>query len=127
MIESILRAIVLLRAWLKPDVEMDVTPAQFLFKQRRLSVANEYDATAATGLFLETVWARNWWLRRQPLKLEIVAGEYDAITSPRRRERVDLLISVGSSIRPGAYVARRDLTAFRIRVGASPRSEASGV
>ena|ERR1035441_6888728 len=128
MVASILPAIVFVRGWLKPDIEIDVMPEQLVFKQRCLSIADEHEAAAATGLFLDTVWARSCLLRRQPLKLEIVAGEYDdLIASPRRRERVDLLISVGSSIRPGLYVARRGLTAFRIKVAALASTEASSL
>lgn len=114
--ERVLGAVVFLRAWIRPDVRIEAVRGEVRFEQKRLRVADEYEGTAPTGLFLHTLWVRDWLLRPHPLKVEILAGEYDNGVQPRKREKVDLLITVGSTVRAGIYVACRGLTAFQVRV-----------
>ena len=114
--DYLLGVVVLCRAWCRPDIHIEALQGEVRLERRCLSVADEQEATAATGLFLRTFWMRDRLWRRKPVKLELLAGEYDA--GQRRRATVDLLISVGASVHPGLYVARREFTALRVRVGA---------
>lgn len=119
----LLSVVLFFRAWMKPDVPIVVAPGQVRLEKDRLYAFDDAEATALPGTFLHTAWVRDWLGRRHSVKLELLAGVYDVQhasdaddVQPRHRQKVDLLLSAGSSVLPGRYVARRGFTAFQVRV-----------
>jgi hypothetical protein len=114
--DLILQGIVFIRGWLRPDIKLEASRGEVRAEQNRLAIANDEEATAPTGLFLRTMWARDSRGSRRAVKIELVAGDYRLEHTAKRRETVDLILSVGATVRPGCYIAVRGLTAIQIRV-----------
>jgi hypothetical protein len=67
------------------------------------------------GTILQTAWARGLLWRRHRLKVETFVSE-DAGANDGDNRRLDLLISVGQSVRRGIYLAKTPNGPIRVRV-----------
>jgi len=121
----VFRPLVFLRGWFRPDLQITSSPGQVSVERARLPVSDHSESVAPLGSWLATSWARHWRAGRQHLKIEIFAGDYQAAEDTvRRRDHVDVITSVGVSVRPGRYVAVHELNAIQVLV--TPRATASG-
>lgn len=121
------------RKWLWPSVKVCLHPGECrqIRKAVRRCVA---DGDAEPGAIVRTLWAHSRFGRRRRIKVETFAageaweivgheGQAFADVAPLVRnpyERNDILVSVGRSVRPGAYLARGSNASVRIRVRAKP-------
>jgi len=94
-------AALLYRGWLFPDLTVSLRRGGHV--QQRLPRAAIPERKAEPGTITETIWARNRVWRRKRIKVETFVS--DAHTGSDAHA-VDLLISVGTSVPPGRYVAR---------------------
>ena len=90
----------LYRHWLAPD--LTVTVARGAHLQQSLKSTPVDAADAEPGAILRTEWARNWMGFRRRIKVESFVADH---VEGAGQHAVDLLVSVGRSVRPGKYVA----------------------
>jgi hypothetical protein len=90
----------LYRHWLAPDLTVTVGRGSHL--QQSLNSTPVDAADAEPGTILRTEWARNWMGFRQRIKVESFVADH---VEGAGKHPVDLLVSVGRSVRPGKYVA----------------------
>lgn len=137
-------AFLLLRHRLWPDVEVEVQPGSHLQKREAIS-RRRSDAGVPLGTLVETVWARRYF-RRRPIKVEYLLGVSndshdgdtaaeqdlheqvvqifthgeDKATKPLRwsgnTARLDVLVSVGRSVKRGRYIAKGAHGSVSVRV-----------
>lgn len=109
--------IILNRNWLFPDVTVALGPGQHV--QKSLSTRRlDGETTADPGTILQTSWARSWIGLRKRIKVETFVSE-DAPADPERAP-IDILVSAGSSVPAGRYLAKTRRLTVRIDVSASP-------
>jgi hypothetical protein len=99
------------RKWLYPDMEVVLTSGGHV--QHTLPEATIAEAEAEPGTITQTAWAKNrLWLRKR-IKLETFVSDTSA---GRGAHRIDLLVSVGKSVRPGRYLAAVHDAAVRVTI-----------
>ncbi len=117
------------RQWLWPTVKVRLGAGES-GQYRQALRKPAADGAVEPGTIRQTLWARSRWRRRQRIKVETLAAgtAWDALgdgprafsdTAPAgddARERYDVLVSVGQSVRPGTYLARAANGAVRVRV-----------
>lgn len=90
------------RKWIWPDLIVELAAGGY--EQRRRAVPMiQGDERAEPGTILQTVWARNRTGRLQRIKVETFLSEDNAQGAGKK---LDLLVSVGKSVRRGTYLAK---------------------
>jgi HEAT repeat protein len=121
------------RKWLWPSMKVRLGPGECC-QYRKAVKKGPGDGHAEPGAITQTLWAQSRFGRRQRIKVETLAtGESWEIvgedgrsfkdTAPlaqNPKERNDVLVSVGRSVRPGTYLARGANVTIRVRVRAKP-------
>lgn len=104
-------ALWLRRKWIWPDLRLKI-PAGGHEQLHHAMSGLSADVHAEPGSILRTAWAQSRLGRRQRVKVEILTTETGLAESPhgKREDKSpvahDVLVSVGSSVRPGKYLAR---------------------
>jgi hypothetical protein len=99
------------RKWFYPDLEVVLAAGGHV--QKTLPAAAIAEAVAEPGSITQTAWAKNPFWRRRRIKLETFVSDTSAGPGAHR---VDLLVSVGKSVRPGRYLAAVHDSAVRVTV-----------
>lgn len=113
-LDILLRAIVILRARISPDMLLEVKAGEIAHEHNRIPVEYDLERELPPGVFVETAWARDRFFRRVPVKLEIMTGAAPEDGTPR--DWLDLVISAGAAVRPGRYAVAASLLACQLRV-----------
>jgi hypothetical protein len=122
--------IYLKRKWLWPEMKLEL--AQGEHKQLRAAVRGPRNGKhVEPGTILQTTWARNFIGRRHRIKLETFSSEDSSHMLGLHRSqaehqsvgfeengdsKLDLLITVGASVRPGSYLSKVRNHGIRIKV-----------
>lgn len=99
------------RKWIWPDVSLKLTAGGYEQRRRALPMMDG-EKKAEPGTILQTVWATNRRGRLQRIKVETFVSEEKS----QNFAQLDLLVSVGKSVRPGIYLAKAPNGVARIIV-----------
>jgi len=116
------------RKWIWPDVKVSMSPGESSQLQSAIRMLKDEEGTEP-GTILNTVWARRWLAGRRRIKVETFASDETFRSgglkrgkqpSGKRRgysdKKLDVLVSVGASVRSGIYLAKNPNGAVRITV-----------
>ena len=98
------------RKWLWPDFKVRLQVG----KKMQFDNVLRGRGGMEPGMILHTAWAKAWYGTRQRIKVETFAAEGLHSDS---RSKLDLLVSIGTSVRPGVYLAKLPNGAIRVYVG----------
>jgi hypothetical protein len=97
------------RKWIWPDFKVAIPAGTNLKFDSIRRVHHGVEA----GTILQTAWAKTLYGTRQRIKVETFAA--DSLHADARSD-LDMLVSVGASVRPGAYLARLPSGGVRVNV-----------